>query len=89
MTSPPAGRRFELQLRAREWQTVALHLGRRPGRIEVTVWSPRRCGWRRIGLVPGAGRFRHDGHFLLYNGIFQIRSPESRTCVVQVYTHPD
>lgn len=85
MTTPPPGRRFELHLRAGKWHTVALHLGLTPRKVDVSVWSPRRCSWRRIGFVPGAGVFRQDERFLVYNGFIQIRSPENRTCVVQVH----
>ncbi len=89
MTTPPPGRRFEVNLRAGKWHTVALHTGLLPRRVEVSVWSPRRCRWRRIGLFFGAGAFRQEGRFLLYNGLLQIRSPENRTCVIHVHPETD
>ena len=72
---------LEFRLRANRWHTVAIHIGFKPKRYDLSVWSPRKCKWRRIGLLPGLGAFRQEGSVMVFNGVLQVQSPESRTLI--------
>ncbi len=81
MATAETARDLEFKLRANRWHTVAVHFGIVPKRFDLSVWSPRKCKWRRLGIVPGFGRFREEESVLLFNGVLQVQSPESRTLV--------
>jgi hypothetical protein len=85
MASARRAKDLEFRLRAKRWHTVAVHFGLKPKRYDLSVWSPRKCRWRRIGLLPGLGEFRQEGSVIVFNGVLQVQSPESRTLIRREY----
>ncbi|MGA7306701.1 MAG: hypothetical protein WBW88_17650 [Rhodothermales bacterium] len=71
-------------MKAGKWTTVAVNKGLRPKHLYVEVWAPRTASWRRIGILPGFGRFRQFLSALLPLGIVQVKIRENRTCNVTI-----
>lgn len=82
----PSGR--EVHLKAHKWTTIAVGKGLRPKRLHVEVWAPRTASWRRIGIIPGFGRFKQFLNVRLSLGIIQVKIRENRTCTVSTYRGP-
>lgn len=69
-------------MKAHKWTTVAVNRGLRPRHLYLEVWAPRTASWRRIGILPGFGRFKQFLSVALPLGIIQVKIRENRTCTV-------
>lgn len=79
-----AVRNREYHLKTNKWTTIATNYSLRSRYVHAEVWAPRVASWRRIGIVPGFGRFRRHFSAFLPFGIIQVKFRENRTCRVQI-----
>ena len=69
-------------MKAHKWTTVAVNRGLKPKHVHLEVWAPRTASWRRIGILPGFGRFKQFLSVMLPLGVIQVKIRENRTCTV-------
>jgi hypothetical protein len=72
----------EYHLKSNKWTTVARNFSLKPKFICAEVWAPRAASWRRIGIMPGYGKFRRYLSAHLPFGVIQVKFRENRTCTV-------
>ena len=84
MSTPRGPLEIEVHLKARRWTTVAVNSGLRTKHLHLEVWAPRTARWRRIGVLPGFGRFKQYLSLVLPLGIVQVKIHENRNCTVTI-----